>query len=364
MTAKSVRIYIPHLFFSDEEAHQKVKSLKTAVDNYKENLFTCNGYSINNDKFDNPGYFISYLVEKKRPTDASVCQYFKEALKSAADVNLAELAKYAYPVGNNPSADSPWGHNVMQPLYACAPILYWRFSGEKKYMDAACNLLNYSLGLNPLGICYVTGPGFHQIHNPHDRESAYTASKGWGPKPGITIFGPGIVSSYGRADLATYPEIGSLPPQRKFGDDMASICTAEFTIFETMSHYALYTVLSNGGTWDEANDPFSAQQVAVKKTSGVVISNYESNKPKICVSAGRLNVSFASNQKRHISGGLYSPNGKKLLGFTAEIRGGGENGISVPLDKASLDKIARTVTICRLTDNTGKSFVARIIYKD
>ena len=46
-------------------------------------------------------------------------------------------------------------------------------------------------GLNPIGKCFMTGIGFNRVHNPHDRESAYTKSKGWGPRPGILVFGPG-----------------------------------------------------------------------------------------------------------------------------------------------------------------------------
>ena len=350
-----------YLFDGDESAHEKVKSLKTAVDDYKDNLFSCNGYSINNDKFDNPGYFLSYLVEKNRPTDAAVCDYFKAALKAAADVNLAELAKYAYPVGNNPSANSPWGHNVMQPLYACAPLLHWRFTDDQKYFDGACDMLNYILGLNPLGICFVTTLGFNRIHNPHDRESAYTAGKGWGPKPGITIFGPGIVSSYGSADLETFPEIGSLPSERKFGDDMASICTAEFTIFETMSHYALFTVLSNGGTWDETDDPFATQQVGIKGAVRDNSSRSGLTQPEIHISNGRLRISFPVNPEGRLSGGLFLLNGKKLLGFTVGTPIDLQNSVSVRIDAVSLRRIAGALLICRLTADNGKTFSRLIV---
>ncbi|MBN1575847.1 MAG: glycoside hydrolase family 9 protein [Chitinispirillaceae bacterium] len=349
-----------YLFDGDEAAHEKVKSLKNAVDNYKENLFGCNGYSINNDKFDNPGYFLSYLVEKKRPTDAAVADYFKAALKAAADVNMAELPKYAYPVGNNPVGTS-WGHNVMQPLYACAPLLHWRFTDVQKYFDGACDMMNYQLGLNPLGICFVTGLGFHQVHNPHDRESAYTAGKGWGPKPGITVFGPGIVSSYGSADLETFPAITALPTERKFGDDMASICTAEFTIFETMSHYALYTVLSNGGTWDEKDDPFATQQVAAESADPSAACHRKVPAITLYLRNRVLTIAFASNAPRRLSGALFLLNGKRLLGFTAAMSDGREKAVSVAVDGASLRSIAGAVLLCRLTMDGSTIFVRRVL---
>jgi endoglucanase len=242
-----------YLLTGEESAHQKVKELYTAADSLKYYLFSVPGYSLNDNKFDNPAYIWSYIVEKKVNTDPQIVEYFKSVLKAAADSNIAELRKYAYPVGNNP-ASIPWGHNVKQPFYACAPLLYWSISGQQEYFDAASELMDYKLGLNPLGISYVTQLGFHQVHNPHDRESAYTKSKGWGPKPGITVFGPGNLG-WGWHRTSSLPAITELPVQRQFTDDLAVISFTEFTIFETMSHDALYTVLANGGKWN-GSDPF------------------------------------------------------------------------------------------------------------
>jgi hypothetical protein len=188
-------------------------------------------------------------------TDPVIVEYFKSAIKEAADNNLAELAKYAYPVGNN-SAKGGWGHNVRQPQYACAPLLEWSLTREQKYFDAASQLMDYKLGLNPLGISYVTGLGFHQVHNPHDRESAYTKSKGWGAKPGITVFGPGVAGRWRKIQVV--PPIKDLARERQFVDDMGMISFTEFTIFETLQHDALYTVLANGGKWNGI-DPFAGQ---------------------------------------------------------------------------------------------------------
>ncbi|MBA7538156.1 Endoglucanase D [subsurface metagenome] len=180
-----------YLLIRDESAHRRIRELYKIAGYMKDHLFLTPGYSLNDENFDNPAYILSYVLEKEVPTDAVIVEYFKSAIKDAADNNIAELRKHAYPVGNN-SARGGWGHNVRQPLYACAPLLQWRLTNEQKYMDAASELMDWKLGLNPTGICYVTGLGFHRVHNPHDRESAYTKSLGWGPKPGITVFGPGI----------------------------------------------------------------------------------------------------------------------------------------------------------------------------
>jgi len=258
--AKPEKLYFyiqKYLLTKDEVAHQKVKELYTIADSLKHNLFLTPGYSLNDKKFDNPAYIYSYIIEKNVPTDPAIVEYFKLAIKAAADSNVAELRKYAYPVGNN-SAQGGWGHNVRQPMYACAPMLQWDLTGEQKYIDAASELMDWKLGLNPIGISYVTGLGFHQVHNPHDRESAYTKSRGWGPKPGITVFGPGIPGwSWGRAKVT--PEIKELSKERQFVDDLGIISFTEFTIFETLTHDAFYTVLANGGKWN-GTDPFAQKE--------------------------------------------------------------------------------------------------------
>ena len=246
-----------YLLTGDETAHRKIKELYTISDSLKANLFSTPGYSLNDKKFDNPAYIFSYIVAKNVPTDPVIVAFFKSAIKAAADSNIAELRKHAYPVGNN-SAKGGWGHNVRQPMYACAPMLHWSLTGEQKYIDAASELMDWKLGLNPIGISYVTHLGFHQVHNPHDRESAYTKSKGWGPKPGITVFGPGV-PGWRRRGTNVIPTVGELPKERQFVDDLGTISFTEFTIFETLTHDALYTVLANGGKWD-GTDPFSEKE--------------------------------------------------------------------------------------------------------
>lgn len=345
-----------YLFDGDESAHVQVKNLKNAVDNFERSPFGTYGYSLNDETFDNPGYIISYIIEKQRETDSEVVQHFTDILKKAADTNLAELEYHAFPVGNNPDSHA-WGHNVMQPQYACAPLLYWRLSEDQTYLDGACNLMNYTLGLNPIGICYVTGLGMHQIHNPHDRESAYTVQQGWGPKPGITVFGPGVISDIGVVGdgLQTYPEIGALPFERKFGDDMASISTAEFTIFETMSHNALYTVLANGGTWDESKNPY--EDPNTKKHRPDV-----NNKSSTSFTASRINLSdntltittvLPSASPLQLQGELMLLNGKRIARFSSTLHPQDNGTVKIPLQTSLTHLLSKGVSICRIKTAEG-----------
>jgi hypothetical protein len=242
-----------YLLTGDESAHEQIRMLYTLADSLRYFLYLTQGYSLNDAHFDNPAYLYSYIIEKERPTDKGIVEFFRTALKSAADSAIAMLHSHAYPVGNNSSPRNGWGHNVRQPQYACAPMLWWSLTGEQSYIDAAAQLMDWKLGLNPPGISFVTQLGFHQVHNPHDRESAYTKKLGWGPKPGITVFGPGIHSRWRKSPVI--PEVKDLPKERQFVDDIQAIQFTEFTIFETLTHEAFYTVLAGGGKWN-GKDPY------------------------------------------------------------------------------------------------------------
>ncbi len=241
-----------YLIKKEEADHQKIRELYTIADSMQNNLFLTPGYSLNDKRFDNPAYILSYVLAKDVPTDSVIVDYFKKAIKNGADKNLAELENRAFPVGNNP-AQGGWGHNVRQPQYAALPLLQWKLTKEQKYFDGASGLMDYKTGLNPIGISYITALGFHQVHNIHDRESAYTESLGWGSKPGITVFGPGVVGR--RSNAKSVPAMMELPKERQFTDDRAIISFTGFTIFETMHYDALYTILSGGGKWNGKN-PF------------------------------------------------------------------------------------------------------------
>ncbi|MDA3822408.1 MAG: glycoside hydrolase family 9 protein [Bacteroidales bacterium] len=244
-----------YLLLKQDEDRAKINELYKITDGLKDNLYITPGYSINDDKFDNPAYIYSYIVAKDVPTDPAIVAFFKKAIKDAADSNIAELKSHAYPVGNY-SARGGWGHNVRQPQYAAAPLLYWQISKDQKYFDAASELMDFKLGLNPIGISYVTGLGFHQVYNIHDRESAYTENLGWGSKPGITAFGPGVIGRRNKVNVI--PSVNDLPKERQYTDDRALISFNEFTIFETMHYDALYTILSGGGKWNN-KDPFKSE---------------------------------------------------------------------------------------------------------
>jgi len=242
-----------YLLTGDETAHQWVKDLAVDTRGYADNYnappesFAGNAWLAS--------FFFSYIVAKDRPTDPAVVDLFKAAIKAAADKEIDFLAAHAYPVGT-PANLRWWGSNTAQGQYAYPCLLLWSLTREQKYIDAASQLMDYAQGLNPLGKCFMTGLGFNRVHNPHDRESAYTKRQGWGPRPGILVFGPG-----GSGRGVSVPNVSTLPRERKYIDNLGSIQWSEFTVYQSLCFpSAVYPVLGQGGTYDERRDPFSPPQ--------------------------------------------------------------------------------------------------------
>jgi len=92
-----------YLLLKDDADRQKIRQIYKTAAGIKDNLYVTPGYSLNDDKFDNPAYILSYILEKDVPTDPEIVDFFKQSIKDAADASIAELRSHAYPIGNNPA---------------------------------------------------------------------------------------------------------------------------------------------------------------------------------------------------------------------------------------------------------------------
>ncbi len=241
-----------YLLTGDEAAHQTVKDLSERAGAYADT------YNRAPESFASDGwlasFFFSYVIEGSRPKDPAVVERFKAAIRAAADRQIELLNANGYPVGT-PMNLRWWGSNAAQGQYAYPCLLQWALTKEQRYIDAASQLMDYTQGLNPIGKCYVCGLGFNQVHNPHDRESAFTKEQGWGPRPGILVFGPG-----GSGRGVSVPPVATLARERRYIDNLPSIQWNEFTVYQSLCFpAAVYPVLAQGGRWDQARDPFAVQ---------------------------------------------------------------------------------------------------------
>ena len=218
-----------YLLTGDNTAHQQVKELIGRFVTSEANNPGSSNYSNNVLAV----FFYPYLIEKERPTDQKVVQQMKDILRNTADREIEIFNSFAYPVGNPITTRRHWGNNVNQGQHAYPCLLEWGLTKEQKYIDVVSQLMDYNQGLNPIGKCYVTGIGFDQVKNPHDRESEYTKSKGWGVKPGIQIYGPGNLPD--RIEFTILPEITALPRERQWVDHLYTYGMNEFTIHEIIN---------------------------------------------------------------------------------------------------------------------------------
>ena len=200
-------------------------------------------------------YFFSYILAPESKTDAATVKIFKDALQATVDKQMAAFNENAYPNGV-PMNVTWWGSNVAQGQYTFPIVLMWKLTGKQEYIDVVSQMMDYALGLNPLGKCYMTTLGFNQVHWPHDRESAYTIEQGWGPRPGILVFGAG---NYVR-NYPAYPAISrnTTPRERAYIDILDNYQNNEYTIYQSLCFPSVvYPILANGCTWKPGSkDPY------------------------------------------------------------------------------------------------------------
>ena len=200
-------------------------------------------------------YFFSYILAPASKTDAATVKVFKDALQATVDKQMAAFTDNAYPNGT-PMNVNWWGSNVAQGQYTFPIVLMWKLTGKQEYIDVVSQMMDYALGLNPLGKCYMTTLGFNQVHWPHDRESAYTIEQGWGPRPGILVFGAG---NYVR-NYPSYPAISrnTTPRERAYIDILDNYQNNEYTIYQSLCFPSVvYPILAGGCTWKPGSkDPY------------------------------------------------------------------------------------------------------------
>jgi endoglucanase len=119
------------------------------------------------------------------------------------------------------AADYGWGSSSEAANQGIALIQAYRLSGERPYLAAALTNLDYLLGRNATGFCFVTGSGSHAPQHPHHRPSEADGVPA--PVPGLLVGGP----NPGRQDGCTYPS--SLPPLA-YSDTVCSYASNEIAI--------------------------------------------------------------------------------------------------------------------------------------
>ncbi|MBR6115958.1 MAG: glycoside hydrolase family 9 protein [Paludibacteraceae bacterium] len=128
-----------------------------------------------------------------------------------------------------------WGCNSEGCCWRGVECLYaYRLTGDEKYRKNAERCLNYILGQNSTGYCYVTGFGTHPTSHPHHRLS-YSHPKG--THPGFLAGGPNRMRQDAETDGVRYPK--GVTADESYLDEQPSYASNEVTINWNVTLFAL-----------------------------------------------------------------------------------------------------------------------------
>ena len=116
-----------------------------------------------------------------------------------------------------------WGSNMTVSNYGVILGLAYELTGEEKYLTAARSNLNYLLGVNPIGICFVTGQGTVSPQNPHHRPSMVKGQA----VPGMLV--GGVNSKL--EDPTAQSKLKNAPVNKRYVDHKESYSTNEIAIY-------------------------------------------------------------------------------------------------------------------------------------
>ncbi len=210
-------------------------------------------------------HFISYLLSDQQQ-DVHLADSIRRLITSQAEAGGYmgfDMDSSFYPHGATRSYG--WGAATAQGRYADVYAFAYRLAETEelaqRYFDTLCQFGDYALGLNPLGISFVTGLGSRQVQSPTHLDSYFTKfgrSDGIhddhlddpkGNVPGLLIFGP----AEGRSGMEyqrsvsdrVHPQWDDLPLQRRWSDGWPLVDCNEFSIWETMIwNICLYGVIN------------------------------------------------------------------------------------------------------------------------
>lgn len=132
-----------------------------------------------------------------------------------------ELSPYVASYGRD-SKDFFWGCNSDAASNQGIIFLYaWNLTNDKKYLTNAIRNMDYIMGKNATGYCYITGYGYKSPMHPHHRLSASDGIEE--PIPGFLIGGP----NPGKQDGCEY---SSDIPDECYTDDEPSYASNEIAI--------------------------------------------------------------------------------------------------------------------------------------
>ncbi len=165
------------------------------------------------------GYYTLLRLEKQLPLKLAP---LKKRLVAFADSYLLPVNANAFrTVMGGRKRDFGWGSNGNAANQGILLINAWFITKDKKYIDNALGNLDYLLGRNATGYCFVTGAGSKSTRHPHHRPSVADGIDD--PVPGLLAGGP----NPGRQDGCYYE---FTEPETAYSDTSCAYASNEIAI--------------------------------------------------------------------------------------------------------------------------------------
>jgi endoglucanase len=145
-------------------------------------------------------YYTMLRYQENLPKYTSeMVQLMRKRLLKLADEYLSHISSNAFAtVMGQSRRDFVWGSNAVAANQGILLINAYFLTGNKKYIFGALSNLDYLLGRNATGYCFVTGFGTKSPMHPHHRPSVADGIDE--PVPGLLVGGP----NPGRQDKCHY----------------------------------------------------------------------------------------------------------------------------------------------------------------
>jgi len=168
------------------------------------------------------------LLRHERNLPPSLQPYIvglKGLLVAKADLYLAKSKVNAFStVMGLSKQDFNWGSNANAANQGILLLNAYLLTGNNAYINAALSNLDYILGRNATGYCFVTGLGSKRVMHPHHRPSAADGIAD--PVPGLLSGGP----NYGMQDAKDGCSYLETDPEVAFVDHDCSYASNEIAI--------------------------------------------------------------------------------------------------------------------------------------
>jgi len=140
---------------------------------------------------------------------------FADSLIQGADENAYQTVMTKSP------RNFIWGSNSVAANQGVALIQAYKLSGDQKYLRFALANLDYILGRNGAGYCYVTGYGSKSTMNPHHRPSVADS---------VTDPVPGLLAGGANPGMQDKIQVPSTVPDEAYVDDYRAYAVNEVAI--------------------------------------------------------------------------------------------------------------------------------------